>query len=67
MAWIASSTARERSPSRGVNAWARVSGISIVKVMHYTMDDVRRDTAVALETARKVHLEREGAGIRPAG
>lgn len=35
--------------------------------MHYTLADVKSDTAVALDTARKVELEREDAIIRPAG
>lgn len=35
--------------------------------MPYTMADVKSDTAVALDTARKAQLEREDASIRPAG
>jgi hypothetical protein len=34
--------------------------------LNYTIEDLQQDTAVALETARKVRLEREAASVRPA-
>jgi hypothetical protein len=34
--------------------------------LNYTTEDLENDTAAALETARKVRLEREAAGLRPA-
>ena len=45
-----------------VHAFLKQHGV----YLNYTMEDLERDTAAALETARKVRIEREAASMRPA-